>query len=319
MKILLTGVAGFIGSHVAEALLALDHHVIGIDNFNDYYSPAQKRSNVLSIERHSRAAHFSMHELDLQDREGLARLFVRESPEVIVHLAAMAGVRYSVEHPQLYIDVNITGTLNLLELAKHGCKQFVFASTSSVYGDTERIPFVESDTAAQPKAPYPASKRAGELLGYSYHHLYSLNFTALRFFTVYGPRNRPDMMAYKLMDSALHGHEVALYNGGEMWRDWTYVCDIAQGVVSAAERSLGYELINLGRGEPVSLKDFITKVEAQCGCRTHLKDAPAPSGDMMRTYANTDKARALLGYQPRVSVDEGISELLAWFKGLPHP
>jgi UDP-glucuronate 4-epimerase len=220
-----------------------------------------------------------------------------------------------VDKPHLYFDVNLTGTLNLLELARQkGVRHVVFASTSSVYGRTERIPFVEEDFCNQPLAPYPASKRAAELLGYSYHHLHGLNFTALRFFTVYGPRNRPDMMAYKILSNIFFGEKVELYNGGNMLRDWTYVSDIVAGIVAAAERPLGYELINLGRGEPVNLSDFVRLVETKAGRTSSLETASMPAADVSRTFASVDKARSLLDYQPGVSVDEGVSQLWSWFE-----
>jgi UDP-glucuronate 4-epimerase len=226
----------------------------------------------------------------------------------------MAGVRASVEDPWLYYDVNLTGTLNLLDAARQSGKpNFVFAGTSSAYGKTEFVPFVENDPSDRPLAPYPASKRAAELLGYSYHHLHGIDFTALRFFTVYGPRGRPDMMAYRVLDSLRLGHEIPLYNGGNMHRDWTFVSDIVAGVLLAADRRLGYEIVNLGRGEPILLSDFVASIEALAGKKAHLVSAPMMDADVAYTFAKIDKAQGLLAYAPRVSVTEGVRRFYDWY------
>jgi UDP-glucuronate 4-epimerase len=211
--------------------------------------------------------------------------------------------------------VNLTGTLNLLDAAReHGRPNFVFASTSSAYGATSTIPFVETDPCDRPLAPYPASKRAAELLGFSYHHLHGLDFTALRFFTVYGPRGRPDMMAYKVLESIRVGRDVPLFNNGQMHRDWTYVGDIVQGIASAAERRLGYEIVNLGRGEPVLLAEFVRALENMAGKRANLVPAPMMDADVAYTYADISKARALLEYAPQVSVQEGVRRFYEWYQ-----
>jgi len=233
-----------------------------------------------------------------------------------VHLAAMAGVRASVADPATYYDVNLGGTLTLLDAARaNACRRFVFASTSSVYGATTRLPFREDDPADRPLAPYPASKRAAELLGHAYHHLHGIAFVGLRFFTVYGPRGRPDMMAYKLLESMRTGQSMPLFNGGNMYRDWTYVGDIVSGVVSAVDRRLGYEIINIGRGQPVLVVDFVRALEKLAGKRAPLTSEPMMKADVSYTYANIDKARQLLGYEPQVSVEEGVSHFYDWFKG----
>jgi UDP-glucuronate 4-epimerase len=211
--------------------------------------------------------------------------------------------------------VNVSGTLNLLDAARaHGAPNFVLASTSSVYGASTRVPFVEDDSADRPLAPYPASKRAAELLGHAYHHLYALDFTALRFFTVYGPRGRPDMLTYKLVDSMRTGAQLTLYEGGRMLRDWTYVGDTVAGIVAAVDRRLGYEVINLGRGEPSLVSDYIATFERLTGRKVPVIHAPRPEADVERTHANTDKARRLLGYKPGVSVAEGAEHFLAWYE-----
>ena len=249
---LVTGAAGFIGSHTAQALASRGHHVVGLDNFNDYYSPQQKRDNILDVLGSTR--NFECIEGDIRDIPLLKQIFRRQKFDAVIHLAAMAGVRASVDDPALYFDVNLDGTLNMLNMTRDfGRPHFIFASTSSVYGNTKTIPFVETDPADRPLAPYPASKRAAEMLGSSYCHLHGLDFTALRFFTVYGPRGRPDMMAYKLCESFFTRKQVPLFNSGRMHRDWTHVKDIVAGIVQATAFPRGYEVLNLGRGEPILL------------------------------------------------------------------
>jgi UDP-glucuronate 4-epimerase len=314
--LLVTGAAGFIGSHTAQTLLERGDRVIGIDNLNDYYDPARKRANLAEL-RHLPGAsdRFVFVEGDIRDRTLVNQLFTEHRFTGVAHLAAMAGVRVSVDDPWLYYDVNLTGTLNLLDAAaKHGKPNFVLASTSSAYGNTKQVPFVETDSADRPLAPYPASKRSAELLGHSYHHIQGLDFTALRFFTVYGPRGRPDMLAYKLLDAIRLGEPMPLYNGGQMYRDWTFVTDIAQGVVAATDRRLGYEVINIGRGEPVLLADFVKSIEALAGKTAPVREEPMMRADISYTYANIEKARQLLGYSPRVSVSDGVRQFYDWYR-----
>ena len=312
MKILVTGAAGFIGSHLAEKLLERGDEVVGLDNFNDYYDPAKKRANERRLNGYPA---FTMVEGDVRDRQGMFDLFAREQFSAVAHLAALAGVRNAVKYPEQYVEVDYNGTQHLMDAARaEDVGNFVFASTSSVYGATERIPFVETDPCDRPLQPYAAAKRAAEILGYSYHYLFGLNFTAIRFFTVYGPNGRPDMMAYKLADSITKGREVPLYNGGQMYRDWTYVGDITDGIVAALDRPLGYEIINLGRGEPVLLNDFVEMMEALAGAKANLVDTPKPAADVERTYADIGKARALLAYDPQVSVDEGVRRFWEWYR-----
>jgi UDP-glucuronate 4-epimerase len=315
-RILVTGGAGFIGSHVSEALLLRGDSVVILDNFNDYYDPERKKSNLDELEQgRASSGSLTVIEGDIRDRGLLGRLFVQNGFDAVVHLAAMAGVRASLAAPHLYYDVNLTGTLNLLEACREtAVNRFVFASTSSVYGDTKTIPFVETDPCDRPLAPYAASKRAGEMLGYTYHHLYGVNFTALRFFTVYGPRGRPDMMMYKVAENILFGREVPLYNQGQMYRDWTYVSDITRGVVAAVDHPLGYEVVNLGRGEAVLLADAVRRVEELAGGTACLVPAPMPDTDIPYTFADVGKARRLLGYEPGVSFHDGITRFWEWFR-----
>lgn len=316
MNVLVTGAAGFIGSYVAQRLAQRGDFVVGLDNLNDYYPPQEKRANVAEVlaSLEPQGA-FTFVEGDIRDANLLGRLYTESTFDVIVHLAAMAGVRASINNPALYYDVNVGGTLQLLELAaRKGIRHFVFASTSSVYGETKQIPFTEEDPCLQPISPYAASKRAAELLGFTYHRLYDLNFTALRFFTVYGPRNRPDMLAYKIVQSIYHGTEVPLYNKGQLSRDWTFVADVVEAVVAAVDRPLGYEVINIGRGHPVLVAEFVNLVEQLAGGKANLKPAPKPDTDMDATFADITKARELLGYNPKVSVEEGVKQLVEWYE-----
>jgi len=313
--ILVTGAAGFIGSHTAVALLERGDRVVGLDNLNDYYDPARKRANLVEISTTPGAAErFTFVQGDIRDRELVRSLYAKQGFTAVAHLAAMAGVRVSVEDPWLYYDVNLTGTLNLLDAAReYGKPNFVLASTSSAYGNTKQVPFVETDSADRPLAPYPASKRSAELLGHSYHHIHELDFTALRFFTVYGPRGRPDMLAYKILDAMRLRRSMPLYNGGQMHRDWTFVADIVQGVIAATDRRLGYEVINIGRGEPVLLADFVRDLEALAGGRAPVTSEPMMKADVSYTYADISKARKLLNYSPTVSVSEGVQRFYDWY------
>lgn len=313
MSLLVTGAAGFIGSHLAERLCRRGDEVIGLDNFNDYYDPARKRANE---KRLSAYPNFRMIEADIRDRERMFQLFDTESITAVAHLAAMAGVRNAVTHPDLYVNVNLNGTQNLLDAARvvGGVNNFVFASTSSVYGNTTQIPFVETDPCDRPLQPYAAAKRATEILGFSYHHLFGLNFTVLRFFTVYGPNGRPDMMAYLLADSIMKGKEIPLYDNGQMYRDWTFVDDTVAGVVAAIDRPLGYEIINLGRGEPVLLRHFVEIMEELSGHKANVVPTPRLAADFPRNEADISKAMRLLDFNPSVSVDEGVRRFWKWYQ-----
>ncbi|RLC80244.1 MAG: epimerase [Chloroflexi bacterium] len=312
MNILVTGAAGFIGSHVAETLLARGDSVAGLDNFNAYYDPTRKRANVALLALNPR---FTLHEADVRDTETMERICAEGGFDAIIHLAAMAGVRYSIERGPLYVDVNVRGTVNMLEAArKANTPHFVFASTSSVYGRTEQLPFRENDPLGKPLAPYPATKIAGEVMGHAYHNMFDLSFTAVRFFSVYGPRGRPDMMPYIITDCIVHDREFKLYEAGEMYRDWTYVADIASGVVAAADRPLGYQVFNLGRGEPVRMADFVELVEELVGKSARMTTPPAPPSEPPITYADIARACDLLDYEPTVPVAEGMRRFWEWYQ-----
>lgn len=318
--VLVTGAAGFIGSHVSQALLNQGTAVVALDNFNDYYAPGRKEANLREVRQSTRGDSLTVVEADIRDGAEFARVFADHRFNAIVHLASMAGVRSSVDHPHLYYDVNVMGTIGLLELARDfHVTNFILASTSSTYGNTPHVPFVETDSCDRPLAPYSASKRAAELIAYTYHHLYQQNITVLRFFSVYGPRGRPDMMPYKLADSIVSGRVVPLYAGGQMRRDWTYVDDIVAGIVAAVERPLGYEIINLGRGVPVLVSDFIRILEDLAGRKANLVDALAPQTELTQTWANIDKARSLLSYEPKTSVEEGVCHFWDWYQRTALP
>ncbi len=316
MKILVTGAAGFIGSNLAEKLVLRGENVVGLDNFNDYYDPRKKRLNA---QRLASYPNFKMMEADIRDRERMLEIFQEEQFDAIAHLAAMAGVRNAVKFPSLYVEVDLNGTQNLMDaaLAAGNVGNFVFASTSSVYGNTDQIPFVETDACDRPLQPYAAAKRSAEILGYAYHYLYDLNFTVIRFFTVYGPYGRPDMMAYLLAESVTKGLEIPLYEGGQMYRDWTYVDDITDGIVAALDRPLGYEIINLGRGEPTLLRDFVEMIETLAGRTANVVNKPKLAADFLRNEADISKARRLLDYDPQVSVEEGVRRFWDWYLNQP--
>ncbi|RMH00790.1 MAG: SDR family NAD(P)-dependent oxidoreductase [Chloroflexi bacterium] len=311
MKILVTGAAGFIGSHLAEKLAQRGDDIVGLDNFNDYYDPAKKRANA---QRLAQYPNFRMIEADIRQRQRMFDIFEAEKFDAVAHLAAMAGVRNAVRFPELYVEVDLNGTQHLMDAARtFNVGNFVFASTSSVYGQTKQIPFVESDPCDRPLQPYAAAKRAAELLGYTYHYLYGLNFTVLRFFTVYGPNGRPDMMAYLVAESVTKGIQIPLYEGGNMYRDWTFVDDIVNGIVAAIDKPLGFEIINLGRGEPTLLKEFVGMIEALAGRKANVVHKPKLPADFIRNHADISKARRLLGYDPQISVAEGVKIFWEWY------
>ncbi|MCD4686508.1 MAG: SDR family NAD(P)-dependent oxidoreductase, partial [Anaerolineae bacterium] len=274
MTILVTGGAGFIGSHLSRALLTRGATVVAIDNFNDYYDPAIKRRNAAELSQHPA---FTMVEGDIRDQGTVDALFKTHGVERVAHLAAMAGVRESMRQPRLYTEVNLNGSLNLLDAAReNNCAVFVQASTSSVYGMTTQLPFIETDPCDRPLAAYPASKRAAEMMGHAYTHLHGLDVTVLRFFNVYGPAGRPDMMPMRVMEALLDGTVIPLFNGGDIHRDWTFIEDTVKGVMAALDRPLGYEVINMGVGAPVSLIDFVEHIQQLSGMTLNTTSVPTP-------------------------------------------
>jgi UDP-glucuronate 4-epimerase len=309
---LITGAAGFIGSHVARRLLAQDERLLLVDNFNDFYDPALKRANAAPLHTHPLATFV---ETDIRDADAMQRLFAEHQIERVCHLAAMNNVRASIERAPLYVEVNLNGTLNLLEAArKHSVRLFMLASTSSVYGNSAQIPFVETDPADRPLASYPASKRAAEMIAHSYTNLFNLPVTVLRFFNVYGPNGRPDMMPLKVLDALTHGKTIDLYDGGELQRDWTYIDDIVDGVLASLEKPLGYEIMNLGFGAPSTLNAFIEILETLTGCKAMTRHVPAPDSEHRISYCDNSKARDLLGFAPRTPLHEGLAQTWAWYK-----
>ncbi len=316
MKILVTGVAGFIGCETALAFLKDGHEVIGIDNLNDYYSPKLKRDRLARIP----SERFSFVECSLSDKEKLLRLFKDNSFDVVVNLAAQAGVRYSLVNPQSYVDSNITGFLNILECARaYPPKHLVYASSSSVYGRNTETPFRTTDRVEKPSSLYAATKRSNELMAETYHHLFLLNLTGLRFFTVYGPWGRPDMSPWLFADAITHGRPIKVFNNGKMMRDFTYIDDIVEGIRRIAYDGIEKKeplnrLYNIGRGEPVKLMDFIAILEKNFGRVAEKIMMPMQPGDVEITWADTEALERDIGYRPGVSLEEGIARFAEWFK-----
>jgi UDP-glucuronate 4-epimerase len=312
MRILVTGAAGFIGSNLTDRLLATGHEVLGLDNFNDFYDPGLKARNLKSAESHAK---FELVRGDILDAPLLASIFARFRPERVVHLAAWAGVRPSIERPALYQKVNVEGTTNLLERCRlDGVKHFVFASSSSVYGDRETVPFRETDDVDQPISPYAATKKAGELLCYTWHHLFGLHTACLRFFTVYGPRQRPEMAIHQFIRRIDQGETVQMYGDGSTSRDYTYVDDIVDGIVAATERIQGYRIWNLGESKTITLRALIDRIGHHVGQTPRVDVRPLQPGDVTRTFADIDRARTELGYAPQVNIDEGLRRMVAWYR-----
>jgi UDP-glucuronate 4-epimerase len=316
MKILVTGGAGFIGSNVTKKLLERGDSVVCVDEFNDYYSPKIKELNAQQFENNP---NYTLHRGSITDYEFLKAIFEKENIQRVVHAAARAGVRPSIENPFIYEDTNVKGTLNLLHLSKEfGIENFVLFSSSSVYGNSKKVPFCETDPVDNPISPYAATKKATELLGYTYHHLYQLNVNVVRPFTVYGPGGRPDMfpfLATKLIDE---GAEVKRFGDGTSRRDYTYIDDLADGVVAALDTVLGYEIFNLGNSNTVELNYFIATVEKILGKKANIKEFPMQPGDVLLTNADLTKSRKLLGYDPKVKIEEGMEKFIAWYLENKH-
>lgn len=314
--ILLTGGAGFIGSHVTEHLLARGDAVTVLDNFNDFYDPAIKRMNAQRIQ----AAGAELVEGDIRDESAVEGLFESRGFDAVIHLAAMAGVRPSLADPLHYADVNVRGTLILLEAArKRPGMRFVFASSSSVYGANEDVPFREADDIHRPVSPYAATKRAGELHCFTHHHLYDMPISCLRFFTVYGPRQRPEMAIHKFVRMTLAGEPIPFFGDGSSRRDYTYVDDIVDGVVRSLDRCEGYEIYNLGESDTTSLSELVEAIGEACGVEPVLDRQPFQPGDVKITYADVSKAREKLGYQPKTLIREGLGKFLEWYRAEMAP
>ncbi|WP_027088382.1 GDP-mannose 4,6-dehydratase [Cohnella panacarvi] len=322
--VLVTGGAGFIGSHLCEALLLAGHTVVNLDSYNDYYDPAIKRANVdetRAMMKRSQTpdVRYTVAEGDIRNREMLGELFARHSFDAVVHLAAYAGVRPSIEQPVLYADVNINGTVNLLVTCRqYGVQSFLFASSSSVYGNNEKVPFSESDIVDYPISPYAATKKAGELLCHTYHSLYGINVACLRFFTVFGPRQRPDLAIHKFTKLILEGRPVPFYGDGSTERDYTYIEDIIDGVTKAldwaCEGQKKYDIFNLGESNTIRLDRMIRAIEEAVGKQAILNRLPMQPGDVKRTNADVSKAKRELGYAPRWHFEDGIREFVAWVR-----
>jgi UDP-glucuronate 4-epimerase len=313
-NILVTGGAGFIGSHLVDQLLSEESwRVTVLDDFNDFYSPATKRENIGAHLGHEM---YRLVEADIRDRAALEPLFRETEFDVIVHLAARAGVRPSLAEPHLYAETNINGTLNLLELARaQEVKQFVFGSSSSVYGINAKVPFSEADPIRQPISPYAATKAAGELLCHTYTHLYGTRSVCLRFFTVYGARQRPDLAIHKFARLINEGKPIPVFGDGTTRRDYTYISDIIMGVRAAIDYTASdYEVINLGESRTVTLSELIALLEKELDRKAHINRQPMQPGDVPQTFADIERARRLLGYHPQTAIEEGIQRFVEWFK-----
>jgi len=331
MKVLVTGAAGFIGMHVAQRLLADGLQVVGLDDLNDYYDPSLKRARLARL---TDTPGFSFVELDVADRAGMASLFEREGVDVVVHLAAQAGVRYSLKNPHAYADSNLVGFVNVLEGCRHhGVRHLVYASSSSVYGGNVKMPFSEHDPVEHPVSLYAATKKANELMAHTYSHLFGLPTTGLRFFTVYGPWGRPDMAAFLFVDAILAGRPIDVYNHGDMKRDFTYIDDIVEGVVRVLARApqgdptvdpmhpdparsrAPYRVFNIGNSDPVPLLSFIGAIETALGRSAEKRLLPMQDGDVPATFADTSELAKWVGFAPSTPVEEGVRRFVGWYRG----
>jgi UDP-glucuronate 4-epimerase len=311
MSILITGGAGFIAFHLAEALIRRGFEVNLLDNFNNFYDPELKRKNVNDLKALG-CGHLNI--VDILDRNSLRQVFENTRPEIVIHLAAWAGVRPSLEKPEIYSAVNVTGTVNLLEFAREfSTRCFIFGSSSSVYGGNTKVPFSEDDPVNRPVSPYAATKRAGELICHTYAYNYSMHITCLRFFTVYGPRQRPEMAIHKFAQLMFEGKEIPIFGKGDSRRDYTYVEDIVSGIIRAMEVNPPFEIINLGESQTITLLDLVQLLESALGIKAKLRFLPEQSGDMEITYADISRAQRILGYAPKRPVKEGIQLFADWF------
>ncbi|MBA7641617.1 UDP-glucose 4-epimerase [subsurface metagenome] len=311
MKVLITGAAGFIGSHLSERLLDDEWLVVGVDNFDDFYDPQIKRWNIASCLKNK---NFQLVEADIRDSAAMDRT-IGDGIEIIVHLAARAGVRPSITQPLLYADVNVNGTIVLLEAAKkHKTDKFIFGSSSSVYGNNEKVPFSEDDNVDFPISPYAATKKAGELICHTYHHLYRISITCLRLFTVYGPRQRPDLAIHKFAKLIEQDKPIPVYGDGTMMRDFTYIDDIINGMVAAMQKCDGFNIYNLGESRPIAVNDLVTEIEKAIGKKAVKEYLPPRPGDVERTYADVTKAVNKLGYNPSTTIQTGLAKFVTWLR-----
>lgn len=328
MKILVTGAAGFIGFHLTLALLDKENEVVGVDNLNDYYDPSLKQKRLNEIDRHSSSAGFEFIKADISDKYDMEQLFIDKKFDIVINLAAQAGVRHSLENPSAYINTNLLGFANILECCRHSnIEHLIFASSSSVYGMNEKQPFSESDITDYPVSLYAATKKSNEVLAHSYSHLHAIPITGLRFFTVYGPFGRPDMAYYKFTKSIIEGTPIQVNNHGDMERDFTYIDDIVEGILTVVDNppamkrgisslaSAPYSILNLGNNDPVSLNRFINAIENATGKKSIKDHQPMQPGDVQITYADIDKINSKFNFKPSTSIEEGISKFVSWYLG----
>ncbi|WP_016955437.1 NAD-dependent epimerase [Catenovulum agarivorans] len=330
MKYLVTGAAGFIGFFTAQKLLKAGHQVVGIDNLNSYYEVKLKEDRLKELEPFE---HFSFVKIDLADRDGMAQLFEEHSFDVVIHLAAQAGVRYSLDNPFAYADSNLVGHLSILEGCRHNkVKHLVYASSSSVYGLNSKMPFATEDSVDHPVSLYAATKKANELMSHTYSHLYQIPTSGLRFFTVYGPWGRPDMALFKFTKAIINGEPIDIYNNGDLARDFTYIDDIVEGILrvankipaanadwtpeqgSAKDSSAPYRVYNIGNGSPVQLMDFVKAIENAIGIEAKKNFMPMQPGDVFKTWADTEDLEKVTGHKPQVSVQKGVEKFVAWYR-----
>ncbi|MCH7676921.1 GDP-mannose 4,6-dehydratase [candidate division KSB1 bacterium] len=311
-KILVTGGAGFIGSHLSETLLKEGREVICLDSFNDYYNPEIKRNNISLLQGQS---NYTLIEGDILNLDLLRQIFADYKFDIVVHLAARAGVRPSIQEPLLYQQVNVEGTTNLLEMAKEfRTQKFIFGSSSSVYGENEKVPFCESDPVDHPISPYASTKKSCELICYTYYHLYSISTTCLRFFTVYGPRQRPDMAIYKFTRAIEAGEQITMYGDGSSRRDYTYVTDIIEGICKSIEYCSDYHIYNLGESKTIELRELIQLIAKCLGQEPKIQKLAMQPGDVPITFADITKAKNEISYHPKVNIEQGIAKYVDWFK-----
>ncbi len=311
MNILVTGAAGFIGSHVCEHFIKLGHNIFGIDNFDDFYPVSFKNLNLIQL---NGSKQFQFQKVDIRDSTQLNEIFSSQNIDVVIHLAAKAGVRPSIKSIGDYYDVNVNGTLSLLEsMRRHNVRKMLFASSSSIYGNNPKVPFSETDSVDHPISPYASSKKSGELLCHVYCHLYNFSITCLRFFTVYGPRQRPDLAIHKFTRLIQEGKEIPFYGDGSTSRDYTYIDDIVSGIGCSLNHLAGYRIYNLGESKVITLRQLVEVIEETLNVKAVLNKLPSQEGDVSRTYADISKAKAELGYDPKYSFETGIKNFVEWY------